>query len=412
MKSWKNRLLTFGFTAGVAFGSFAAAPQLTVLADDVKLEDENTSRWDGTYTILDDGTVRLESYTGKEGEVTIPTKLTLDGKDYKVVSLGAYCFNNNKTVTKVFIPNGIVFSDTGVANGKTVTGGTNCFLGASNLSRMHLPNDMKQNLYEAGIGHSIITPALKSYIVPRNATIVVDSGWDKERWICGYPNTAADSIQSKVFVDISTAKYYDADHMISRGNDGNYYYIDRQFGVEFANEICRVGGEFYVIEDGVWQENVSEFAYYDGKLFRVSLGRIDTEANGLVNDPVNTMDWYYCYQGQVQDYSGLAEYDGAWFYVKDGLMDTTMRGYVDYDGGKFYVAAGRILREVNGLAQDPENGEWFYCANGEAQLQYTGLAQYDGAWFYIEKGKLADKFNGYVWYDGKQFLVQNGMVVG
>ena len=136
--------------------------------------------------------------------------------------------------------------------------------------------------------------------------------------------------------------------------------------------------------DGVFQKEVSGFVEYDGYMFFLVNGIVDPSANGLVQDIKNTADWYYCAAGQAQNqYTGLVEYDGAWFYVNKGKLDTTMAAYVEYDVGLFYVGAGRIMTEVNGLAQDPMGSDWYYLANGQVQLQYTGLAQYDGEWFYV-----------------------------
>ena len=67
------------------------------------------------------------------------------------------------------------------------------------------------------------------------------------------------------------------------------------------------------------------------------------------------------------------------------------------------------MKEVNGLAQDPDGNDWYYLAEGQAQTQYTGLAQYDGEWFYIIDGKLAEDYSGTVEYDGAEFNVVSGM---
>ena len=106
----------------------------------------------------------------------------------------------------------------------------------------------------------------------------------------------------------------------------------------------------------------------------------------------------------------MAYYDGAWFYVENGKLNTTLAAFVEYDGGLFFVGAGRIMKEVNGLAQDPQGSDWYYLAEGQAQTQYTGLALYDGEWFYVINGKLAEDYSGTVEYDGAEFNVVNGMV--
>ncbi len=153
------------------------------------------------------------------------------------------------------------------------------------------------------------------------------------------------------------------------------------------------------------------FATYEGGLFYVYKGDVVTDANGLVNDPNNPADWYFCANGQAQlQYSGLAEYGGEWFYLENGKLNTARVGIVTYDGGRFMIAAGRILREVNGLIQDPNTGLWYYVAAGQV-ADYTGLVQYDGAWFYVINGELATGYTGPVEYNGATFQVVNGQMV-
>ena len=150
---------------------------------------------------------------------------------------------------------------------------------------------------------------------------------------------------------------------------------------------------------------------YNGTPVIVKNGRIDEDAEGLTRDAAHPDDWYYCSAGIVHtEVTQIVPYDTEWFYVKNGKLDTTMAAIVDYNGGKFAVAAGRLLREYNGLIQDPAGSDWYFVASGQAQTQYTGLAQYDGAWFYIVNGKLAVDFVGDVQYDGAWFHVDHGML--
>jgi hypothetical protein len=124
--------------------------------------------------------------------------------------------------------------------------------------------------------------------------------------------------------------------------------------------------------------------------------------------------WYFLANGKVQEVTQLAEYQGKWFYVVNGVIDTTKTALVDYNGGKFVVAEGRIVDEYNGLWQNAKSiggdDSWYYVANGQVQTQYTGLVLYDGEWFYVENGQLVP-YNGEVEYDGEIFNVKEGMVV-
>ncbi len=170
-------------------------------------------------------------------------------------------------------------------------------------------------------------------------------------------------------------------------------------------------GAYYAYRNGEVADDLNGFVDWDGSRFFLVKGKVDTKANGLVQDLIDPADWYYCSLGQVQtQYTGLAEYDGEWFYVDKGRLDTQMAAYVSYDGGLFFVGAGRIMTEVNGLAKDPNGSDWYYLANGQAQIQYTGLAQYDGKWFYVKAGMFAQNYTGIVDYNGASFRVENGMV--
>ena len=158
------------------------------------------------------------------------------------------------------------------------------------------------------------------------------------------------------------------------------------------------------------------YVNYEGSKFYVENGSILLSLNGVMIDPNSAPNyvWYFCSNGQVQtQHVGLALYDGEWFYIENGKVAVNMNAFVKYDGGLFAVAAGRIVREYSGLMQDPQNqqtGDWYYFAEGQAQTQYTGLAQYDGQWFYIRSGKLATDITGAVMYDGASFWVEKGMV--
>ena len=170
-------------------------------------------------------------------------------------------------------------------------------------------------------------------------------------------------------------------------------------------------GTIIVVAKGIELKNYTGMADYNGGKFLVDKGKIATGVSGVQLDPVREDAFWFLANGQVQfDYEGLTVYDGEWFYLKDGKVALDVIGYVSYDGGLFYVSVGRILRESSGLAKDPNGTAWYYLAEGQAQTQYTGLAQYDGEWFYVIEGRLAEDYTGPVEYDGATFNVVNGMV--
>ncbi len=182
---------------------------------------------------------------------------------------------------------------------------------------------------------------------------------------------------------------------LQKGSDGNYHYY--------------INGEIDRSKTGVVE--------FNGEKFYVEKGDLKSDLNGVLIDPNSEPNyvWYFYANGQVQAHHvGMALYDGEWFYIKDGKVQTDMNKFLEYDGGLFAIAAGRKVGEYSGLMQDPENtatGDWYFFAEGQAQKQYTGLAEYDGHWFYVVKGKFDPAYNGTVTYDGAEFTVVNGEAV-
>ena len=198
--------------------------------------------------------------------------------------------------------------------------------------------------------------------------------------------------------------------LVENKNGEKVYYKDGKAQTNYSG-LAEADGSWYYVDKGVVAEKKSGYVDYNESKFLVVNGKLQNNANGLVQDPDHQEDWYYLAGGQAQtQYSGLVQYDGKWFYVNEGELDTNLAAYVEYDGGLFFVAAGRIMTEVNGLAQDPNGEDWYYLANGQVQTQYTGLAQYDGEWFYVQKGRLAKEYITMVEYDGSMFCSINGMI--
>ena len=61
---------------------------------------------------------------------------------------------------------------------------------------------------------------------------------------------------------------------------------------------------------------------------------VQAAESGLVQQ--ENGQWFFMREG-LHDTSvnGLFSYDGAWFFLRDGVVDTSLRGIVDYDGSKF-----------------------------------------------------------------------------
>ena len=94
------------------------------------------------------------------------------------------------------------------------------------------------------------------------------------------------------------------------------------------------------------------------------------------------------------------------------LFPVDFTGFAPYEGGLFYVSGGDVVTSVNGLKLDPNDpATWYFCANGQVQTQYSGLAEYGGEWFYLENGKLNTTRTGIVEYNGGRFMIAAGRIL-
>ena len=239
----------------------------------------------------------------------------------------------------------------------------------------------------------------------------------------------------------------------STGKGKYYYYVDYKVDTEYEGIIIDDYGPYYYIKDGTvateinglhfvtegYKERMSDEKVFSNTFFFFKNGRVDEEFEGLIeyngakfyvkdgvvakdmnglhlvsgtDDETTTDDKFYFFSnGQIQsEYKGLALYDNEWFYLENGYLDTNTNGIVEHDGGKFIVAVGRIAKEANGLWQDPKDKKWYFASNGQIQTQHTGVAGYDGKLFYVIKGELATDYKGTIKYNGVVYEVINGQL--
>lgn len=104
-------------------------------------------------------------------------------------------------------------------------------------------------------------------------------------------------------------------------------------------------GEWFYITDGVLDINVNGLMTYDGEQFLFAEGHLLQDYSGLwLNSSTIGGDdqWYFIACGMLQNVSQVAMYDGEWFVVKDGVLDTSYNGTIEYDGATFNVKNGQL----------------------------------------------------------------------
>ena len=153
--------------------------------------------------------------------------------------------------------------------------------------------------------------------------------------------------------------------------NGGEFYLDKGVLQDGANGLNLVNGTWYFLSQGQVQRK-DGFAEYDDNWFMIDNGELDSDANGLytyktdegegvflfaagrLRRDVNGLwqdhygtygakdKWYFLANGQVVDYTGVAEYNGAFFVVEKGVFNDSYNGTIEYDGATFKVVNGQL----------------------------------------------------------------------
>ncbi|MCD8348859.1 MAG: leucine-rich repeat protein [Lachnospiraceae bacterium] len=124
-----------------------------------------------------------------------------------------------------------------------------------------------------------------------------------------------------------------------------WYYVSLgQVQLQYTGLAIHDGAWFYVT-NGILDTTLNGLIPYDGEQFLVAAGRLVIEYSGLwLNSVIIDGDsqWYFIGAGMVQNVSCVALYDGAWFVVRNGILDSDYNGTIEYDGTVFTVVNGQL----------------------------------------------------------------------
>lgn len=145
--------------------------------------------------------------------------------------------------------------------------------------------------------------------------------------------------------------------------------------------------------------------------------------------------WWYLKKGHVQsDYVGVVKNDKGWWYVENGKVDFTYNGFSQNVNGWWYVENGKVTFNKTGVIKGVVNGEnawwrvveskldfncnsveknssgWWYIRNGKVDFSYTGVAKNSKGWWRIEEGKVNFGYNGFAENSNGWWYVENGKV--
>lgn len=138
----------------------------------------------------------------------------------------------------------------------------------------------------------------------------------------------------------------------------------------------------------------------------VTNGVIDTSYTGIAS---NSNGWWRIENGQVNfEYTGLASNSAGWWYLEGGKVNFNYTGAVEYGGNTWYVINGKLDSDYTGIRND---GTYFwYVVKGKINTSFVGLYNYAGAWWYIVDGKIQTGYKGMVEYSGYTWYVAAGKV--
>lgn len=190
---------------------------------------------------------------------------------------------------------------------------------------------------------------------------------------------------------------------ISAASDGKkYYYKNDQVDTSYTGFAAYQGKKYYVLGGTV--SNYTGLTLYDGTWYDLNAGAVNTQYTGLVKYNGN---WYYVEKGILNwNYTGLTKYYSTWYYVFKGMLNWGYTGLTNHNGTWYSVKGGRLDQTYTGLVK--YNGSWYYVEKGVLNWGYTGLTKYYGTWYYVHKGMLNWGYTGLTKYYETWYYVQWG----
>ena len=217
--------------------------------------------------------------------------------------------------------------------------------------------------------------------------------------------------------------------VLCMSEDKTWYYVEK--GKLNANYTGLVyyGKDWYYVENGILNWGYNGFTEYYGTTYYVTNGMLVWGKDGAVK--IN--ETIYCLAGSTlnKSYTGLCmSADKNWYYVKNGVQDTSYTGLVTHQGLQYYVQDGCLnwgitgFRNIGGVSYYLKNSTvaswfngiqkidstWICFKNGTVDYSYTGLFKGDDVWRYMKNGYEDTSYVGVCDYNGQTYFVYYGRV--
>jgi hypothetical protein len=211
--------------------------------------------------------------------------------------------------------------------------------------------------------------------------------------------------------------------------DKTWYYVEKGNLNANYTGLVYYGKDWYYVENGILNWGYNGFTEYYGTTYYVTNGMLVWGKDGAVK--IN--ETIYCLAGSTlnKSYTGLCmSADKNWYYVKNGVQDTSYTGLVTHQGLQYYVQDGCLnwgitgFRNIGGVSYYLKNSTvaswfngiqkidstWICFKNGTVDYSYTGLFKGDDVWRYMKNGYEDTSYVGVCDYNGQTYFVYYGRV--
>ena len=91
----------------------------------------------------------------------------------------------------------------------------------------------------------------------------------------------------------------------------------------------------------------------------------------------------------------IQKYNGALYYAKNGVQDTSFTGFAKYGNDWYYVINGKVDTSKKDVRKGTVNGEtaWWFISGGKVQF-VNSVEKNENGWWVIQKGKVNFDFTG------------------
>lgn len=208
--------------------------------------------------------------------------------------------------------------------------------------------------------------------------------------------------------------------------EGKLYYVDRGFVDTGMN------GLYYVREDGTKHFATKDKLGLDRDstitdIYKIKAGAVDTEYSGAVSisfvyysGGMDNNDFYYLTKGIYDtEYTGIGLYWQNWYgtdryiprHFVNGRFDRSFRGTVAIGDNCWILEEGMLEEDFTGLIAN-ETGVSRYYNEGVFDATYCGVAEHyeDGNVYYVTNGLVDTTYNGFAKADGTVYYFENGKV--